>query len=311
MPNWDIHPEMVTHTRVIDLKTGHPYPETSIKFMENWEWTTGRSADELAGYMAYALRILKDAGLSCEGVTTPGGFANKVLPQLSLGALQSVRDVFGAEIPHYFRHLYDRGEQSVAPRVELARGLQTNDPSCVVSIIACSGDWTGGWDCSPPVGADKFISEDGGSGRLVEVIQRGEPALILAHWTGVYWNGEELGFKILEEVRRRLASRFDHLHWMKLTELARYWAAKELTLIQREPDLLKFEAPFACAEFTVSVAEPRRLTPELRHGDNRTPLKEVRGVLQLSPGTWHRDKESLVACFPLPRGESRLHLVME
>src|ERR1051325_7254432 len=71
MPNWDIHPEMVTHTRVIDLKTGHPYSDHSAKFMENWEWTTGRSVDEIAGYIAYALGILKNAGLSCEGVTTP------------------------------------------------------------------------------------------------------------------------------------------------------------------------------------------------------------------------------------------------
>ena len=46
MPNWDIHPEMITHTRVIDLKTGHPYPERSLHYQENWEWTTGRSADE-------------------------------------------------------------------------------------------------------------------------------------------------------------------------------------------------------------------------------------------------------------------------
>jgi len=38
-PNWDIHPEMITHTRVIDLKTGHPYPEVSPRFMENWEWS--------------------------------------------------------------------------------------------------------------------------------------------------------------------------------------------------------------------------------------------------------------------------------
>ena len=56
VPNWDIHPEMVTHTRVIDLTTGHPYPDQSVAFMENWEWTTGRSADELGAYLAYALR---------------------------------------------------------------------------------------------------------------------------------------------------------------------------------------------------------------------------------------------------------------
>ena len=41
VPNWDIHPEMVTHTRVIDMETGHPYPDHRSTFMENWEWTTG------------------------------------------------------------------------------------------------------------------------------------------------------------------------------------------------------------------------------------------------------------------------------
>jgi len=149
-PNWDIHPEMVTHTRIIDTKTGHPHPDYSLKFMENWEWTTGRSADEIANYMAYALGILKNIGLPCEGITTPGGFGNKALPQLAQATLQSVRDVFGAEIPHYFRHLFDRGDESVAPRVEFAGGLDGPDPRCVVSIIGCSGDWTGGWTTLRP-----------------------------------------------------------------------------------------------------------------------------------------------------------------
>jgi len=26
VPDWDIHPEMISHTRVIDIKTGRPYP---------------------------------------------------------------------------------------------------------------------------------------------------------------------------------------------------------------------------------------------------------------------------------------------
>ena len=90
LPNWDIHPEMTTHTRVIDTKTGHPYPEISPKFMENWEWTTGRSADEIAEYMAYALRILKNAGLPCEGITTPGGFGKKARPQMIQAVYQPV-----------------------------------------------------------------------------------------------------------------------------------------------------------------------------------------------------------------------------
>src|SRR5437667_8146197 len=89
-PNWDIHPEMVTHTRVIDTHTGHPYPELSLRFMENWIWSVGKSADELATYMAYALRIIKEIGLPCEGITTPGGFGNRALRELSLGTLQAV-----------------------------------------------------------------------------------------------------------------------------------------------------------------------------------------------------------------------------
>ena len=74
----DIHPEMITHTWVIDTKTGRPYPERSIRFMENWDWSVGRSADELANYLGYALKILKNAGLQCEGITTPGGFGNRL-----------------------------------------------------------------------------------------------------------------------------------------------------------------------------------------------------------------------------------------
>ena len=35
LPNWDIHPEMITHTRVIDLKTGRPFDEISPATMEN------------------------------------------------------------------------------------------------------------------------------------------------------------------------------------------------------------------------------------------------------------------------------------
>ena len=305
-PNWDIHPEMVTHTRVIDLKTGHPFTDPSPRFMENWDWTTGRSADEIGSYLAYALQILKNAGFACEGITTPGGFGNKALPQLSQATLQSVRSVFGAEIPHYFRHLYDSGDRSVAPRVEYATGLDGADPQCVVSIIGCTGDWTGGWDCSEPEGADRFITEDLQRGRMVEVIARGEPAMMVCHWTGFYWNGQELGFKVFQEVVRRLHARFDHLHWMKLSELARYWAAKELTRIERQDDQITFSAPFGCPEFTVQFQTARNGKPELRAGGTTIGLKEVAKPLGLQPGTWRRDGARTTVCFPLPRGASVL-----
>src|SRR5262249_39097968 len=94
-PDWDFHPEMVTHTRVIDTKTGRPYPERSERLMENWMWT--ESVDRLAEYMSYALRILKHVGITCEGITTPGGFGIHALPELAQATLQACRDVFQIE----------------------------------------------------------------------------------------------------------------------------------------------------------------------------------------------------------------------
>lgn len=309
LPHWDIHPEMVTHTRVVDLRTGQPYPDSDLAHMENWDWTTGRSADELAAYQAYALQILKNVGLPCEGVTTPGGYGNRARPQLARATLESVRAVFGAEIPHYFRDLHESGPASVAPRVELASGLDGPDPRCVVSMLGCTGDWTGGWDNVPPEGADRFITADLAGGRLVEVIARGEPALMVCHWTGLYWNGQELGFRVFQEVVRRLHARFDHLLWMKLSELARYWAARELTRIEPHSSALELRAPFACPDFTLRWHTRAPGRPRLHTPAGLTDLTEVENPLWLESGRWYRRGEEVTVCFALPKGASRLELV--
>ena len=59
-PNFDIHPEMITHTRVIDLKTGRPMAEINNSTMENSYPSMKKSVDEIAEYLAYALKILKN-----------------------------------------------------------------------------------------------------------------------------------------------------------------------------------------------------------------------------------------------------------
>jgi hypothetical protein len=307
--DWDFHPEMVTHTWIIDTKTGRPYPERSDRFMENWRWTDGKSVDELADYMSYALRILRNVEVPCEGITTPGGFGNRVLPQLAQATLQSCRDVFKAEIPHYFRHLYT-DERSVAPRVEYATGLNGDDPRCVVSIIGCTGDWFGGWDGLSPGSADQFITEDLKGGRLPQVIDKGEPAVLVCHWPGIYYNGEEHGFNVFKEVVRRLDARYESLVWMKLSEIARYWAAKELTAIAKAPTGFTLRAPFACEGFTVKTAGgPGAPLPRLVVKGEQKPLREVRKRLDLAPGTWWKGEDGgLIACFDLPKGESRVEV---
>ncbi|MCA9144181.1 MAG: twin-arginine translocation signal domain-containing protein [Planctomycetales bacterium] len=308
LPNWDIHPEMVTHTRVIDIKTGHPYPMFGPKYCENWQWTDGKSVDEIADYMRYALTILKNIDLPCEGVTTPGGFGNRVLPELSQATLMACRDIYNTEIPHYFRHLYSEGERSVAPRVEYASDIETDDPKCVVSIIGCTGDWTGGWDCSDRGHLDRFITADLSSGRMVDVITRGEPAVMVCHWTGIHFNGEEVGFEIFREVVKRLHERFDNLVWMKNSEIARYWAAKELTRLERVGNQVTLTAPFACPAFTLQVPIHSDSPPKHDSNGITATLQRVDSPRSLAPGTFHATEREMVACIDLPKGVSHLNV---
>ncbi|MFH0843201.1 MAG: twin-arginine translocation signal domain-containing protein [Bacteroidota bacterium] len=301
MPNWDIHPEMVSHTRVIDIRTGKPYPYATPDYMENWEWSQTKSIDELAAYQAYALSILKEAGLPCEGLTTPGGYGSRNQNNLALSTLEAVRDINGAEIPHYFRDLFTEKDKSVAPQVLFPSGLESNDPKCVVSIIGCTDDWFGGWDGLVPGSVDKFITEDLNSGRMVEVIESGEPAIIVCHWPGVYFNGEKTGFSILKEVKKRLDQKYGNLIWMKLSEIARYWAAKELITLTTENKKLVLEAPFSTPGFTiklnVSVHNPR-----IRIRGEEKPFVRIKSLNELKDGTCYLDRTELILCFNLEKG---------
>lgn len=305
--DWDIHPEMITHTWGVDTKTGRPFPDWTDKNLENTGLSVGKSVDWMADYMAYALRILKNVGLPCEGVTTPGGFGSRVRPALAQGTLQACRDVYGVDVAHYFRDLFV-DQRSVVPQVSYASGLETDDPKCVVSVVGCTGDWTGGWDGIAEVSVDKFITEDLKGGRLPEVIARGEPAILVCHWAGQYYNGEERGFKAFQEVVARLGRAYDNLFWMKNSEIARYWAAKECTRVEKDAGRVRFKAPFASASFTVEVEAGPAAVPRLFARETPVGLAEVPEPLQLKPGTWTRSGHGVIICFDLPKGASRLEL---
>lgn len=301
LPNWDIHPEMVSHTRVIDITTGIPYPFATPEYMENWEWSQKKSIDELASYQAYALKILKEAGLPCEGLTTPGGYGGRNQENLAVSTLESVRDVFNAEIPHYFRDLFTEKNISVAPKVLYPSGLDGNDPECVVSIIGCTGDWFGGWDGLEPGNPDTFITADLKSGRMIDVIESGEPAIMVCHWPGIYFNGEKTGFNILKEVKKRLDQKYDNLIWMKLSEIARYWAAKELTSIIIQNNAIVLKAPFRAPGFTFKVNTSLR-HPRIRNQGETKPLERIKNIKNLKEGTWFSDKDGSIVCFDLRKG---------
>lgn len=302
-PNWDIHPEMISHTRVINIKTGIPYPDATPEYMENWEWSQKRSADELGEYIAYALQILKDTGLYCEGVTTPGGFGSRNIPNLAKGTQYAVKEVYGADVAHYFRNLYTEKGKSVVPQVSDGKNLDGSDPSCSVHIIGCTGDWFGGWDGLTPGDADRFITKDLSQGRMVDVIDSGEPAIMVCHWPGIYYNGDKLGFNIFKTVVARLHEKYDHLHWMKLSEIARYWAAKEYSRITETVFGIEIQAPFASKDFTLLIpAELREAA--LTNEEHKIPLKRVDALEKLQSNTWFTDRKNTWVCFDLTKGKN-------
>ena len=113
---------------------------------------------------------------------------------------------------------------------------------------------------------------------------------------------------VFQEVVRRLHARFDHLLWMKLSEVARYWAAKELTRLERSGKTVSFRAPFACPDFTLRLRARAAVAPRLRAGSDLIALKEVSAPLKLTAGTWCTENENLTVCFPLAKGTSSLEI---
>jgi hypothetical protein len=308
LPNWDIHPEMITHTRVIDLKTGRPMEAISAATMENSYPQEEKSVDELAEYLAYALRILKNCGLPCEGITTPGGFGNRVKPKLSLAVQQAVRDVFRTPIPHFFKYVME-GEQSTQPRLEHVSGLGTDHLSLTVNIPAGTGDWFGSWEGDAIPEPDRYCTADASSGRLVELIERGQPGFFLCHWPGMYCNGTRAGFKAFQRVVNSIHDKYrDRVLWMKLSEIATYWAAKELTQIQRDGNVVTLDAPFACKDFTLRIPSTVPMVPVITHPTGEASFTEVRELQQLKSGTWHRTGDALSLCMELPVGITRIEV---
>ena len=95
---------------------------------------------------------------------------------------------------------------------------------------------------------------------------------------------------------------------MKLSEIARYWAAKELTAIVETRRGWRFEAPYPCPDFTLRA--PRAAPPQrvaLSYEDKGVALVENTGG-RLEPQQWRRVEGGVELCFDLPRGPSALSL---
>ncbi|MEO1527699.1 MAG: hypothetical protein AAFX06_19895 [Planctomycetota bacterium] len=306
LPNWDIHPEMITHTRVIDLKTGRPMQTATAATMENSYPQTDISVDHLTEYLAYALRVLKNCGLPCEGITTPGGFGNRVKAKLPIAVHQAVRDVFGTDLPHYFKYVVS-GNESAEPKLEYVSD-SNRISDLTMNVPAGTGDWFGGWEGTQNVEADRYCNAEATSGRMVELIERGDPAVMLCHWPGMYCNGAKTGFKAFQRIVTSIQSRFEkQTQWMKVSEIGRYWAAKETTTFSQDESGLQIHASIKCRDFTFEFgAEVERCS--FVEGANQVPLRRVDRLDQLAEGRFVSREGKTTVCVELSTGTSVLTL---
>ena len=247
--NFDITPEMITHTRVVDLKTWQ-----LTDAWEQYEWVDP-PVDLLTDYVTAAMQLLKNAGIASDGVTSPGVFGSKKESAYARAVLEASLRVNNNPRPFYF--LWSRATEP--PDVPLWHVDKANGRA-VASVIPCTNDWFGatGYDTSNP---DLFITEDLRGGRLPAVLTKELPTILLGHWPCFYANGGP-GFKTLKEVKRRLdACDPDRTRtiWMKTSEIGHYWMARTLSDItvgrgaHAAEASVRVSTAFPTANFTLSL----------------------------------------------------------
>ena len=251
-PAFDITPEMITHTFVVDPQTLQPLES---RIWEQIEWQTLPIDQEefVTSYIETACQILANVELPPEGVTSPGGFGGRTLEFYAKVAGEAIRKVTGNPTPYFFKRV------SSNEPVETPVWYANREASTAVGeIIASTGDWTGSWTGYGEVNVDKYISADLQGGRLPAVIDAGDPAVLISHWQGFYGlhNDDRRGFNAFKTVVRRLKERDPHgerTQWRKCSEITNYACAREMAEIVVSGNTVQLDLPVRVPEFTLRL----------------------------------------------------------
>jgi hypothetical protein len=142
---------------------------------------------------------------------------------------------------------------------------------------------------------------------MVEVIDKNEPAIMVCHWPGIYYNGEKTGFNILKEVKARLSKKYENLFWMKLSEIARYWAVRKLSSNEYTRSSVKINTPFSTRWFTFSIPGKAREI-KLINETGKSTLRIIKDSLSLDSNSFVIIKNETLVCIDLPKGQSILEI---
>jgi hypothetical protein len=117
-----------------------------------------------------------------------------------------------------------------------------------------------------------------------------------------------VGFNILKEIKKRLDQKYDNLIWMKLSEIARYWAARQLTSLTAEKGKIIIKAPYSCSGFTLKVSSGIKNAKIKSGTGDPVPLTRVKSSRELVSNTFFPDKAGSLICFNLGKGTSEILL---
>ena len=290
VPAFDITPEMMTHTFVVDLETFKPLES---RIWEQGAWCTlPIDQEELVfNYIATACRILDNVGLTPEGVTSPGGFGGRTLEFYAKMAGLAVREVTGNPTPYFFKRVTEQGETPVwyADR---------DAGTAVGEIIATTGDWTGSWTGYDEANVDKYITSDLQGGCLPARINAGNPAILCSHWQGFYGmhNDDRRGFNTLKTVVRRLKEldpKGEKTRWRKCSEITNYACAREMAQVEVVGNTIKLDLPVLVPELTLRLrdVEARGISVD------NTPLAHVSDRAAFENGTFMTEGDGALVAF--------------
>jgi hypothetical protein len=252
-PAFDITPEMMTHTVVVDPQTCRPV-EPQIWEQYDWQALPVDEEERIQSYIACACRILDNVGLTPTGVTSPGGFGGRTLAFYARMAGLGVRQVTGNPTPFFFQRISSEGAvENPVWHVDREAG------TAVGEIIASTGDWTGSWTGYGEVNVDRYIANDLQGGRLPEVIRAGDPAVLCSHWQGFYGlhNDDRRGFRALKTIVRRLKAldpQGEYTRWRKVSEITDYACARAMAGLKTGPDgCIELDLPVRVPELTLRL----------------------------------------------------------
>ena len=175
----------------------------------------------MATEFSRTLSLLRQAGLSPLGVTSPWAFGIQVEEEYVAAISQSVENVCGSEKAWYFLRSR-RNQPNAKPWVAMDTGNRTvvSIPSTLHEHFWQTIDDPDDSEAHILSIADEFLTADGTEGEILRILDTGGWPILCCHWQSLFSNGTEAGLRILEIVAGRIDEHLsDRVQWMSFEEI--------------------------------------------------------------------------------------------